>query len=152
MAIRQITTDAEIDRQLEEYVEQAKYVIARRLCHIGEQVVNKMRMKHANDYTDRTGNLRSSTGYVVVMDGKIVEMSAFETVKQGADGSNQGKAFVKELASKFPTDTVLIVVAGMDYAYYVQNKHERDVTISGELLANELLKKQGLKTKVKRIQ
>ncbi len=150
MAIRQITTDAEIDRQLEEYVEQAKYIIARRLCHIGEQVVNEMRMK--GTYQDQTGNLRSSTGYVVVMDGKIVEMSAFETVKQGADGSKQGKAFVKELASKFPTDTVLIVVAGMDYAYYVQNKHERDVTISGELLANELLKKQGLKTKVKRIQ
>lgn len=150
MAIRQITTDAEIDRQLEEYVEQAKYVIARRLRRIGEEVVNEMRMK--GTYQDQTGNLRSSTGYVVVMDGKIVEMSAFETVKQGADGSKQGKAFVKELASKFPTDTVLIVVAGMDYAYYVQNKHERDVTISGELLANELLKKQGLKTKVKRIQ
>lgn len=150
MAIRQITTDAEIDRQLEEYVAQAKYIIARRLCRIGEEVVNEMRMK--GTYQDQTGNLRSSTGYVVVMDGKIVEMSAFETVKQGADGSKQGKAFVKELASKFPTDTVLIVVAGMDYAYYVQNKHERDVTISGELLANELLKKQGLKTKVKRIQ
>lgn len=150
MAIRQITTDAEIDRQLEEYVEQAKYIIARRLRRIGEEVVNEMRMK--GTYQDQTGNLRSSTGYVVVMDGKIVEMSAFETVKQGADGSKQGRAFVKELASKFPTDTVLIVVAGMDYAYYVQNKHERDVTISGELLANELLKKQGLKTKVKRIQ
>lgn len=150
MAIRQITTDAEIDRQLEEYVAQAKYIIARRLRRIGEEVVNEMRMK--GTYQDQTGNLRSSTGYVVVMDGKIVEMSAFETVKQGADGSKQGKAFVKELASKFPTDTVLIVVAGMDYAYYVQNKHERDVTISGELLANELLKKQGLKTKVKRIQ
>ncbi len=150
MAIRQITTDAEIDRQLEEYVAQAKYIIARRLRRIGEEVVNEMRMK--GTYQDQTGNLRSSTGYVVVMDGKIVEMSAFETVKQGADGSKQGKAFVKELASKFPTDTVLIVVAGMDDAYYVQNKHERDVTISGELLANELLKKQGLKTKVKRIQ
>lgn len=150
MAIRQITTDAEIDRQLEEYVAQTKYIIARRLRRIGEEVVNEMRMK--GTYQDQTGNLRSSTGYVVVMDGKIVEMSAFETVKQGADGSKQGKAFVKELASKFPTDTVLIVVAGMDYAYYVQNKHERDVTISGELLANELLKKQGLKTKVKRIQ
>lgn len=150
MAIRQITTDAEIDRQLEEYVAQAKYIIARHLRRIGEEVVNEMRMK--GTYQDQTGNLRSSTGYVVVMDGKIVEMSAFETVKQGADGSKQGKAFVKELASKFPTDTVLIVVAGMDYAYYVQNKHERDVTISGELLANELLKKQGLKTKVKRIQ
>lgn len=150
MAIRQITTDAEIDRQLEEYVAQTKYIIARHLRRIGEEVVNEMRMK--GTYQDQTGNLRSSTGYVVVMDGKIVEMSAFETVKQGADGSKQGKAFVKELASKFPTDTVLIVVAGMDYAYYVQNKHERDVTISGELLANELLKKQGLKTKVKRIQ
>lgn len=151
MGIRTITTDAEIDRQLEECMATAKYIMASRLCHIGEEAVNAMRMN--GNYTDRTGNLRSSTGYVVVMDGKIVEMSDFKAVLPTAhEGSKKGKAFIKELAAKFPTDIVLIVVAGMDYAYYVQDKHEKDVTTSGELMANKLLKKQGLNTKVSRIQ
>lgn len=68
-------------------------------------------------YRDRTGNLRSSIGYVILKNGEQVE-SFFEG--EESEGKEAGKAVTIEVAEKFPKGYVLIVVAGMGYAAAVE--------------------------------
>ena len=88
--------------------------------YIGEQCINEART--GGNYMDRTGNLRSSIGYVIVKDGQIVQQSSFQQVKQGAKGTKDGETFAKQIASKFPKGICMIVVAGMNYAGSVSAK------------------------------
>jgi hypothetical protein len=94
-------------------------------------------------YTVQTGNLVSSVGYAIVEDGKIIETSSFEAVSgpkgDGQEGSATGKAYVKELAMRYPKGFALILVAGMHYASYVQEIYHRDVLVSGSLVAEQLV-------------
>ena len=133
MPIKQLTPMSEIDRYTEEQLERLKQVLFRNLMYIGETVLNRARS--TNSYKDRTGNLRSSIGYV---DGRIIRTSAFQTVKQGKEGSSTGSAYVKRLVRQFPKGICLIVVAGMNYAAYVSAKG-LDVLDSSELLAERLV-------------
>ncbi len=146
MPIQRITPQADIDRFIAERIEALNNALVYRMCAIGEQVLNAARS--TNSYKDQTGNLRSSIGYAVSIDGNIVQMSSFETVKNGGTGSDTGKNYVMQLIKGFPQGIVLIVVAGMNYASYVSAKGY-DVLDSSELLAEKLvpqmLKKLGLK-------
>jgi hypothetical protein len=121
------------------------------MCYVGEQVVNHARSlpsmnpaglkhipPHQPNYIDWTANLRSSVGYVVVVEGQVAKMSDFTPVKNGTQGATDGKAFAMQLVSKFPKGIVLIVVAGMHYASYVSAKGY-DVIDSAELLAQQLV-------------
>ena len=94
------------------------------LDYVGMECVAEMRSQgRYNDYTDRTGNLRSSTGYAVSKDGMIVKGSQFDVRNNGSVGSAEGKS-----AAKSASDTVgktqigLVLVAGMNYAEYVEQK------------------------------
>ena len=136
MPIKRLTPPAEIDRYIAGRVEAIKEAIIRMMLYVGEQVLNAARM--TNSYKDQTGNLRSSIGYVVAIDGEIVQMSSFDTVKEGQDGSRGGKEYAIQLVRDFPKGIVLIVVAGMNYASYVSAKGY-DVLDSSELLADKLV-------------
>ena len=136
MPIKRLTPTAEIDRYIIGRVEAIKKAIVYNLCAVGEQVLNAARL--TNSYKDQTGNLRSSIGYVVAVDGEIVQMSSFDTVKEGREGSRGGKEYAMQLVRDFPHGIVLIVVAGMNYASYVSAKGY-DVLDSSELLADKLV-------------
>lgn len=148
MPIRQTTPQAVIDRTIREHTERQMQALINNLAYIGNEVVNQAR--RSTGYTDRTGNLRSSVGYVLVSNGKVVSKSGFGQVLNGKDGSDKGDDFAQELARRFgyPKTVVLIVVAGMNYARYVANTG-RDILDSAELLADKLvptmLHKLGLK-------
>ena len=120
MPIKRLTPTAEIDRYITGRVEAIKKAIVYNLCAVGEQVLNAARL--TNSYKDQTGNLRSSIGYIVAVDGEIVQMSSFDTVKEGREGSRGGKEYAMQLVRDFPHGIVLIVVAGMNYASYVSAK------------------------------
>lgn len=103
----------------------------------GERCVNDARMN--GSYTDRTRNLRGSTGYLIVEDGNILNAGGFVPVNGGgADGGDEGEAFAKRVAIKYPKGLVLILVAGMNYAAYVQDKGYNVLT-SAEQLAEKLI-------------
>ena len=136
MPIKRLTPTAEIDRYITGRVEAIKKALVYNLCAVGEQVLNAARL--TNSYKDQTGNLRSSIGYVVAVDGEIVQMSSFDTVKEGREGSREGKEYAMQLVRNFPQGIVLIVVAGMNYASYVSAKGY-DVLDSSELLADKLV-------------
>ena len=91
MPIRRLTPPAEIDRYIAGRTEAIKKALVYNLCAIGEQVLNAARL--SNSYKDQTGNLRSSIGYVVAVDGEIVQMSSFDVVKNGGRGSKGGKTY-----------------------------------------------------------
>lgn len=106
-----------IRKKLDEAKTKKENDIIRVLSFLGEKCVNDARQ--AGSYTDRTSNLRNSTGYVVLKDGQEV----FESF----DGDTQdGRKNAREVATKvsvdYPDGIVLIVVAGMNYAAYVESK------------------------------
>ncbi len=127
---------SEIDRYTEQELKRLERAMLRLLQYCGERVLNTARS--TNSYKDQTGNLRSSLGYVIAVDGRVAYMSDFQTVKQGKEGSEQGAAFAKKLVRRFPHDICLIVVAGMEYAVHVKNKGN-DVLDSSELLADNIV-------------
>lgn len=132
MGIHQTTPSSEIDRYIEEQIKLITQEMIKNLQYIGEKCLNAAR--DTNSYKDQTGNLRSSLGYVISMDGRIVYQSTFEVVKEGENGSKSGIRYAKELVRQFPEGIVLIVVAGMKYAQFVSAKGY-DVLDSAELLA-----------------
>ncbi|MDR0864961.1 MAG: hypothetical protein LBO74_08525 [Candidatus Symbiothrix sp.] len=136
MSITRLTPDSHIDNYITNLVQRKEQVIIRNLCYVGEKCLNEARTN--GGYYDQTGNLRSSIGYVVVVDGNVIQMSSFSTVKQGKQGASDGQEFVKQLISKFPKGICLIVVAGMNYASYVSAKGY-NVLDSSELLAEKLV-------------
>lgn len=136
MPIRQITPMSEIDRYTEQKLKGLEQAVIRTLTYCGELCLNVARS--TNSYKDQTGNLRSSIGYVVTVDGRIVSQSSFETVKEGGQGSKQGAAFAKQLVRRFPKGICLIVVAGMEYAAHVKNRGY-DVLDSSELTADRIV-------------
>jgi hypothetical protein len=123
---------AVFDKRLKE-IENA---ITLRLQRLGEMCVNHARL--SGDYSDQTGNLRSSIGYVIVVNGKIIITGGFEIQLKGSKGTSTGQQYAKELSRKFASGYTLIVVAGMDYAYHVETTG-RNVLSSAEHLAQTQL-------------
>lgn len=136
MGITQTTPSSEIAAYIAQRVERITSALLYNLQYIGERCLNAAR--ETTSYKDQTGNLRSSLGYVIASDGKIIYQSTFEVVKEGGDGKKSGIQFAKEIVRQFPESIVLIVVAGMNYAQYVSAKGY-DVIDSAELLADRLV-------------
>ena len=146
MALKQLTPMQEIDDYIEQQMKRINDALVYNLKYVGEQCLNAARQSQA--YRDQTGNLRSSVGYVLAMDGKIIEQSTFEVVSNGAAGAKSGIQYAKEVIRQFPEGIVLVVVAGMRYAAQVAARRG-DVIDSAELLAEKLvpqiLKRLGFK-------
>ena len=132
MPINRKQTIAQIKASIQEVIKKKERVIIRNLSYLGEMCVNKA--KDSNEYKDQTGNLRSSIGYIILKDGVVLKKGGFEVVKEGDNGSNTGYDFAKTLISGKRVGYVLIVVAGMNYASYVEATG-RDVITSAEQLA-----------------
>lgn len=128
---------------------------------LGLKAVRFIRDRGAEaSWTDQTGNLRSSIGYILVRDGEVISGGGFETVngpRRGdadKDGSKEGRGFADSLAERYPAGYALIVVAGMDYAAYVEAMDNKDVLAGGEIflrkevrkLAERFSKRYGRKT------
>ena len=132
------------------------------LQYIGEQCIKIARER--GDYNDRTGNLRSSIGYVVLLNGTVVKEKTVEPTNvtpgerdvvrtrtngtqyvakekiggTGREGRKAGKSLLKTLKSKYPRGCVLIICAGMNYAAYVENIHGKRVLVDAQLTAERL--------------
>ena len=145
MPVRQTTPQQEIDDYMAEQIKRIEYALVRTLLYVGERCLTAARK--SKSYRDITGNLRSSVGYVVSVDGNVVNNSDFDTVKNGGKGTMEGYNYACSLVSQFPQGICLIVVAGMNYATYVSAKG-KDVLDSAELLAEQLVPKMLSKLKL----
>lgn len=120
--------------------ERMETLTIRALAYLGEKCVIEARDRSPEEsWFDQTGNLRSSVGYIIAHNGKIVQYSGFQQVKNGSEGSKTGKEFATELIKKYSTGYALIVVAGMNYAEYVEAMDNKVVLASAELFARKEL-------------
>ncbi|MBC7948657.1 MAG: hypothetical protein H7Y42_12290 [Chitinophagaceae bacterium] len=131
-------TKADISKMLADRVKLIESAIILSLQRVGEEFVRDCRER--GSYQDRTGNLRSSTGYVILQNGQQIFGSGFDQIKEGKDGATAGKKLIEGLKTQFPTGFVLIGVAGMNYAAFVETKG-LDVITGSSITAMESLKK-----------
>lgn len=138
---------ADIRKVLEEKRKNFEEALLMRLRRIGEQFVSNARQRA--DFTDRTGNLRSSMGYVILKDGNQL-YDNFQQKSGGTVGVDKAKEVIDEIKKNFPTGYVLIGVAGMDYAAAVESKGFDVITSSAgiaELSLKDAVKKLSSKLK-----
>lgn len=112
------------DKIKEKYIKAA----TQKFIEVGERSIIEARDN--GSYTDRTGNLRNSVGYVVLLDG---------VVQSQGNINKHNQEQIEKIKVKYPKGLVLIVVAGMNYAAYVEAKGY-NVLSSAELMAENILK------------
>lgn len=142
MAIECKTAMSEIQEYIRLSIERTDKVVIRNLQRLGEEAVIYARNRTGEEsWYDQTGNLRSSIGYVIARDGSIVRRGGFSQILEGTEGPTEGKQFAKEMAEAYPGKYVLIVVAGMSYASYVEDMENKDVLASSSLFVERELPK-----------
>lgn len=155
MPIRPTTPQGALQRAIDRRLDNLLQALVNVLCYAGEEVVRYARDPNRKRYTDQTGNLTSSIGYVVLWDGRVVRQSDFSPVRGkgkkrsgagGLQGSRKGREFLKKLIRENGEGLVLIVVAGMPYAAYVEAMGY-DVLDSAEIKAEEIVKRMLSKLK-----
>lgn len=142
---------SEVQAAIQAEAERVEMLTIRALAYLGEKCVIEARDRSSEEsWFDQTGNLRSSVGYVISHNGKIVQYSSFQQVKNGSEGKRTGKEFATELIKKYSTGYALVVVAGMNYAEYVEAMDNKVVLASAELFARKELSSmmQKLKTQI----
>ena len=117
------------------------------LQYEGESLV-----KHARDlspmesYNDQTGNLRSSIGFATYANGQETTKSDFPQVPpkikdtEGVvfNGKEQGEQCIEEHKGEVSRCTHgLVLVAGMEYASYVEKMESKNVLAKTELKATQ---------------
>ena len=112
------------DKIKEKYIKAA----TQKFIEVGERCITEARDN--GSYTDRTGNLRNSVGYMVLLDG---------VVQSQGNINKHNQEQIEKINVKYPKGLVLIVVAGMNYAAYVEAKGY-NVLSSAELMAGNILK------------
>lgn len=135
--IERLTSETAIRGTLNAFAQSVRRNVARKLAYAGEAAITAQ--KNAYSYTQRTGNLLSSTAYAV-LEGRVQQV-------QTAGTQSEGTAAAKRLIGVQPKSNnkiSLILVAGMNYAasvsargYNVLDTARQVATIA----TNELLKK-----------
>lgn len=127
---------AKVDRKIDSFVRNKEKTLVLILAYIGEKYVNDARRNHT--YTDQTGNLTASIGYIVAFQKEILKENVYGEAKQVA---------LEVLDELNPSGYILIVIAGMEYAAAVESKGYDVITGSApaaQELANYLKKELGL--------
>ncbi len=150
MGISSNVNEQQLRDRFQRAAERIEQSIIERLFYVGEELVNHARQIPSEvGYTDRTGNLRSSTGYILVVHGEIIHANFEKTpgVETSTDdGVKIGRSYAEQLAKTYTEGYVLILVAGMEYALFVEATG-RDVLTSTELLAGDKVPDQLRKLK-----
>lgn len=106
----------------DDFVQEQEDKTFKYLIYQGEDFVNNARDN--GRYKDRTGNLRSSIGYMILKDGNVMHLN-FQKSDKGSDretGLQRAKQYANEIAALYPRGWVLIGVAGMNYAAAVESR------------------------------
>lgn len=95
--------------------------------------------KSTNTYKDQTNHLRSSIGYQLYNRGQLVSEN-FSKAGTGTEGDasgsgmQKGREVAQEAAKLWPQDIIGVVVAGADYALYVESRGYDVITGSSQQL------------------
>lgn len=129
----------DVERWFDHLQDRAEEKIFKLLSAGGEEFVKIARTK--GSYHDQTGNLRSSIGYIIAIDGEIVSEN-FKESDKGSDkntGRVKGRQVAEDISLSYPNGYIIVGVAGMDYAAAVEARG-CDVVTSGNIKCNEYLR------------
>jgi len=105
------------------------------LCKIGAYGYD-IAVEHGN-FQDRTGELRSSIGWGVTRDGKLIKSGGFRQILQGWKGVEEGKAALRQMVADSHEGIALIFVAGAEYSIYVEAMGYDVITYSEQRCVEE---------------
>jgi hypothetical protein len=124
----------------------------RELALIAEEACNKARdtypTRASGGYDDQTRNLRGSIGYSIRVNGKEVTRGGFDG-RGSADGKKAAEAGL-DLFGTRGAMAEIVIVAGMEYARYVEAKGHNVITFVQPWL-EEQMEKLGKDIKAGRI-
>jgi hypothetical protein len=144
MGITPTFNKAAIKQNFDNFLKIVEKRMIYRMQRLGEDCVTYQKLHRG--YTDQTANLKSSTGYIVFVNGIAVhtayEQEAPKVSKSGVtyDGAQQGESLAKQIGAKYSNGIALVVTAGMDYAVKVESMG-KDVLTSAEIYAKQELPK-----------
>lgn len=118
-------TEADLGKQMEDIIGRIVRVTQNELNQLGLQMTTAARMKTKGQggFNDQTGNLRSSIGFILMYDGEVVTED-FKIAEGGTDrttGVAKGKEEAERISKESPEGWAIILVAGMEYASWVEN-------------------------------
>ncbi|MGV0828293.1 hypothetical protein ACTS9C_05265 [Empedobacter brevis] len=117
MGIKPNFSTSDLDKLNQKIIENTMEKCIKAYLYLGENVVSHA--KQSVGFMDQTGNLRSSIGYILFVNGLVYR----EFYEGKAVGTSEGKQFARELASKArKAPIVLVFTAGMNYAYSVESR------------------------------
>lgn len=138
MGMKLVTSKQEISREINRSITEWEKKLLDRLVYLGDlcyqEAINKI------GYTHRTGNLGSSTGYIVLNNGSLHSQGGFLSItgpernNTNIDGTLVGREYAESLIPEYSKGYLMIFVAGMNYAGYVEAKGYNVIT-SAEIWA-----------------
>jgi hypothetical protein len=129
---------SDIEKVATDMRSRVELALIRRLQFVGESFI--INARQGANFKDHTGNLRSSIGYVIIQNGLQYTQSGWKQILQGTEGIATSQQLIEELSKLYPNSIVLICVAGMDYAAYVEAKGYDVISASSITAKNELQK------------
>ena len=133
-------------QELKTTEKEVRGMIERGLGYAGREAINAQReIYFPASYRDQSGNLRSSTNFVVASEGEVKESGRFTPVYGAkpkknslspADAVEEGWGKAVDEVQNCPPYPTLILVAGMNYASYVSDKGF-DVLSTARIVAEE---------------
>lgn len=98
-----------------------------------EELINHA--KESGEYLDQTSNLRSSIGGVLIYNKKVISSKGFKPESGDSEGHIIGLDYINGLLSEMDDGFGILVVAGMNYAVYVEDVHGLNVLEKTKLKA-----------------
>lgn len=136
-----ITAITDINQLFEKIGAQVAPIIDQAIAEAFEKTLLEVTAlaKGTNTYIDRTNHLRSSIGYQLYNRGQLVseDFSKAGTGAEGdasASGMQKGREAAQEAAKLWPQDIIGVLVAGADYALYVESRGYDVITGSSQQL------------------
>ena len=139
MAIRPNFTRDDVQRQFDRFLETVKDKQIARLQRLGEMCLIEAR--NNKGYMMQTGALLSSTGYMIFVDGVALHTQFDAASGAESYAAQEGVKSGESLAEKVGKETkgvALVVVAGMNYAAYVEAKGDNVLSSAEHLAQREL--------------
>lgn len=127
--------------------EKRQYVINTlntRLAQLAEEAVTYS--KNNKGYKDRTANLKNSISFALYLDGQLITSSVGKIPKaeEAEEGQEGVSAALSEYAQKegvvAPKGYSLVIVAGMNYGKYVEDKGYNVLHLTKYFLRDEMKK------------
>lgn len=127
----------DIAKNFQQFKKSTEKELIEKLKRVGrEQVKLAKSVEPPLGYYDDTGDLSSSKGAMVFVNGKEV-YNYFTLTDQGKNGIKEGRKFARQIGSE-TTGIALVIVAGMHYARYVEGNNKDVISGTSDYLVDML--------------